>query len=97
MKIVGASVITTVKQEFMHPSKAEYMDVAAGSDGLLYCSDSKGYVTILNRQGHVMKNFKVKNVQPESMYGIALSRKGNIIVSDIEKIASMSTHQLENF
>ena len=79
VKVVGASLITTVKQEFRHPSGDRYLGVAVGPDGLLYCSDSRGQVTILNRQGQVIRSFKVKNGW---LYGIALSRTGNVIVSD---------------
>ena len=80
VKVVGGSVITAVKQEFKHPSGSEYYDVAVGPDGLLYCSDYNGQVTILNRQGQVIRSFKVKN--GGFLYGIALSRTGNVIVSD---------------
>ena len=80
VKVVGASVITAVKQEFKHPSGSQYMGVAVGPDGLLYCSDDNGQVTILNRQGQVIRSFKVKN--GGWLYGIALSRTGNVIVSD---------------
>ena len=81
VKVVGGSVITAVKQEFKHPSGSRYLDVAVGPDGLLYCSDDNGQVTILNRQGQVIRSFKVKN--GGQLYGIALSRTGNVIVSDI--------------
>ena len=85
VKVVGASRITAVKQEFKHPSfsfnyGSKYYGVAVGPDGLLYCSDNKGQVTILNRQGQVIRSFKVKN--GGWVYGIALSRTGNVIVSD---------------
>ena len=80
VKVVGGSVITTVKQEFKHPSGSKYLGVAIGLDGLLYCSDSRGQVTILNRQGQVIRSFKVKS--GGSLFGIALSRTGNVIVSD---------------
>ena len=83
VKVVGASVITAVKQEFKHPSGSGYLGVAVGPDGLLYCSDNKGQVTILNRQGQVIRSFKVKN--GGSLCGIALSsRTGNVIVSDYD-------------
>ena len=82
VKVVGASIITAVKQEFKHPSGSQYLDVAVGPDGLLYCSDDNGQVTILNRQGQVIRSFKVKN--GGQLYGIALSRTGNVIVSDYE-------------
>ena len=81
MKVVGASGITEVKQEFKHPSGSQYLGVAVGPDGLLYCSDNRGQVTILNRQGQVIRSFKVKN--GGCLCGIALSRTGNVIVSDI--------------
>ena len=80
VEVVGASVITAVKQEFKHPSGSEYLGVAVGPDGLLYCSDNSGQVTILNRQGQVIRSFKVKN--GVWLYGIALSRTGNVMVSD---------------
>ena len=80
VKVFGASVITAVKQEFKHPSGSGYLGVAIGPDGLLYCSDNSGQVTILNRQGQVIRSFKVKN--GGWLYGIALSRTGNVIVSD---------------
>ena len=80
VKVVGASVITAVKQEFKHPSDSVYLGVAIGPDGLLYCSDNSGQVTILNRQGQVIRSFKVKN--GGRLFGIALSRTGNVIVSD---------------
>ena len=82
VKVVGGSVITEVKQEFKHPSGSQYLGVAVGPDGLLYCSDNKGQVTILNRQGQLIRSFKVKN--GGSLIGIALSRTGNVIVSDID-------------
>ena len=81
VKVVGASGITAVKQEFKHPSGFPYLGVAVGQDGFLYCSDVSGQVTILNRQGQVIRSFKVKN--GGWLYGIALSRTGNVIVSDI--------------
>ena len=81
VKVVGGSVITAVKQEFKHPSGSQYLGVAVGPDGLLYCSDNRGQVTILNRQGQVIRSFKVKN--GGSLIGIALSRTGNVIVSGI--------------
>ena len=80
MKVVGGSVITAVKQEFKHPSGSRYLGVAVGPDGLLYCSDNNGQVTILNRQGQVIRSFKVKN--GGLLHGIALSRTGNVIVSN---------------
>ena len=80
VEVVGTSVITAVKQEFKHPSGSLYYGVAVGPDGLLYCSDNNGQVTILNRQGQVIRSFKVKN--GGSLCGIALSRTGNVIVSD---------------
>ena len=80
VKVVGGSVITAVKQEFKHPSGSQYLGVAVGPDGLLYCSDNNGQVTILNRQGQVIRSFKVKNGR--RLFGIALSRTGNVIVSD---------------
>ena len=80
VKVVGGSVITAVKQAFKHPSGSEYLGVAVGPDGLLYCSDDKGQVTILNRQGQVIRSFKVKN--SAILFGIALSITGNVIVSD---------------
>ena len=81
VKVVGASVITVVKQEFKHPSGSRYLGVAVGPDGLLYCSDVRGQVTILNRQGQVIyRSFKVKS--GGWLDGIALSRTGNVIVSD---------------
>ena len=80
VKVVGASVITVVKQEFKHPLRSVCFDVAVGLDGLLYCSDNSGQVTILNRQGQVIRSFKVKN--GNWLFGIALSRTGNVIVSD---------------
>ena len=80
VKEVGGSVITGVKQEFKHPSGSGYLGVAVGPNGLLYCSDNKGQVTILNRQGQVIRSFKVKN--GGSLCGIALSRTGNVIVSN---------------
>ena len=80
VKVVGGSVITAVKQEFKHPSGFEYYGVAVGPDGLLYCSDNNGQVTILNRQGQVIRSFKVKN--GGCLCGIALSRTGKVIVSD---------------
>ena len=81
VKVVGASVITAVKhREFKHPLGSWYLGVAVGPDGLLYCSDINGQVTILNRQGQVIRSFKVKS--GGSLYGIALSRTGNVIVSD---------------
>ena len=80
VKVVGVSVIAAVKQEFEHPSGSQYLGVAVGPDGLLYCSDNNGQVTILNRQGQVIRSFKVKN--GGSLYGIALNRTGNVIVSD---------------
>ena len=82
VEVVGGSVITAVKQEFKHPSGYGCLGVAVGPDGLLYCSDNKGQVTILNRQGQVIRSFKVKN--GGSLIGIALSRTGNVIVSDID-------------
>ena len=81
VKVVGASGITAVKQEFKHPSGFWYLGVAVGPDGLLYCSDNNRQVTILNRQGQVIRSFKIKN--DGSLYGIALSRTGNVIVSNI--------------
>ena len=81
VKVVGGSVITAVKQAFKHPSGSVYLGVAVGPDGLLYCSDNNGQVTILNRQGQVIRSFKVKS--GGWLYGIALSRTGNVIVSDI--------------
>ena len=83
VKVVGGSVITAVKQEFKHPSGFGYLGVAVGPDGLLYCSDNSGQVTILNRQGQVIRSFKVNN--GGSLFGIALSRTGNMIVSDYDK------------
>ena len=80
VKVVGGSVITAVKQEFKHPLGSLYYGVAVGPDGLLYCSDVRGQVTILNRQGQVIRSFKVKN--GGWLFGIALSRTGNVIVSD---------------
>ena len=80
VKVVCGSVITVVKQEFKHPSGSEYLGVAVGPDGLLYCSDINGQVTILNRQGQVIKSFKV--MSGDWLFGIALSRTGNVIVSD---------------
>ena len=56
------------------------MGVAVGPDGLLYCSDSRGQVTILNRQGQVIRSFKVKS--GDGLFRIALGRTGNVIVSD---------------
>ena len=82
VKIVGGSVITAVKQEFKHPSGSRYLGVAVGPDGLLYCSDVRGQVTILNRQGQVIRSFKVKS--GGSLGGIALNRTGNVIVSDFD-------------
>ena len=82
VKVVGASGITAVKQEFKHPSGDMYYGVAVGPDGLLYCSDKRGQVTILNRQGQVIRSFKVKS--GGSLFGIALNRTGNVIVSDID-------------
>ena len=82
VKVVGGSVITEVKQEFKHPSGSGYLGVAIGPDGLLYCSDKRGQVIILNRQGQVIRSFKVKN-GGGWLFGIALSRTGNVIVSDI--------------
>ena len=82
VKVVGASLITAVKQEFRHPSGDRYLGVAVGPDGLLYCSDSRGQVTILNRQGQVIRSFKVRN--GGELYGIALSRTGNVVVSDLD-------------
>ena len=82
VKVVGASVITAVKQEFKHPSGSQYLGVAVGPDGLLYCSDDNGQVTILNRQGQVTRSFKVKN--GGRLFEIRLSRTGNVIVSDID-------------
>ena len=70
-----------LSQEFKHPSGFPYLGVAVGQDGLLYCSDVSGQVTILNRQGQVIRSFKVKS--GGSLYGIALSRTGNVIVSNI--------------
>ena len=81
VKVVGGSVITAVKQEFKHPSGSQYLGVVVGPDGLLYCSDKSGQVTILNRQGQVIRSFKVKD-GGSCLYGIALSRTGNVIVSD---------------
>ena len=80
VKVVGASGITAVKQKFKHPSGDMYYGVAIGPDGLLYCSDNRGQVTILNRQGQVIRSFKVKS--GGSLFGIALNRTGNVIVSD---------------
>ena len=80
VKVVCGSVITAVKQAFKHPSGSVYLGVAVGPDGLLYCSDKRGQVTVLNRQGQVIRSFKVKN--GGSLLGIALSRTGNVIVSD---------------
>ena len=80
VKVVGASVITAVKQEFKHPSGSWYFGVAVGPDGLLYYSDISGQVTILNRQGQVIRSFKVKN--GSCLCGIVLSRTGNVIVGD---------------
>ena len=80
VKVVGASVSTAVKQEFKHPSGDMYCGVAVGPESLLHCSDGRGQVTILNEQGQVIRSFKVKS--GGWLYGIALSRTGNVIVSD---------------
>ena len=82
VKVVGGSGITAVKQEFKHPSDYHYCSVAVDPDGLLYCSDNNGQVTILNRQGQVIRSFKVKN--GGRLFGITLSRTGNVIVSNID-------------
>ena len=82
VKVVGGSGITAVKQEFKHPSGSRYLGVAVGLDGLLYCSDNNGQVTILNIQGQVIISFKVKN--GGWLFGIALSRTGKVIVSDYD-------------
>ena len=89
VKIVGGSVITAVKQEFKHPSGSVYLSVAVGPDGLLYCSDNRGQVTILNRQGQVIRSFKVKS--GGLLHGIALSRTGNVIVSATNGYISIYT------
>ena len=68
VKVVGASIITAVKQDFKHPLGYKYLGVAVDPYGLLYCSDSRGQVTILNRQGQVIRRFKVKKCG--SLYGI---------------------------
>ena len=61
----------------------KYLGVAVSPDGLLYCSDGRGQVTgVLNtvRRGLVgIRSFKVKN--GGKLFGIALSRTGNVIVS----------------
>ena len=80
VKVVGGSVITAVKQEFKHPAGSKYLGVAVGPDGLLYCSDNRGQMTILNRQGQVIRSFKVKS--GGRLFGISLSRTGNVKVSD---------------
>ena len=76
VKVVGASVITAVKQEFKHPSGSKYYSVAIGPDGLLYCVDTEGRLSILNRQGRVIRSFVVNGAA-----NLALSRTGNIIIS----------------
>ena len=75
VKVVGASGITAVKQEFKHPSGSKYYSVTVGPDGLLYCIDGEG-VIILNRQGRVIRSFAV-----DKAANLALSRTGNIIIS----------------
>ena len=80
VKVVSASESYAIKKVFKHPSGLEYLGVAIGPDGLLHCSDSNGQVTILNRQGQVVRSFQVKNAA--RLRGIAVSRTGNIIVSE---------------
>ena len=73
VKRVAASEIATVRK---------HLDVAVGPDGLLYCTDDKGQVTVLSSQGEARRSFKVKDAG--LLNGIALNKSGDIIVSDHE-------------
>ena len=87
VKVIGADAISAVKQpqKLEHPLGPgdKYLGVAVSPDGLLYCSDGRGQVTgVLNtvRRGLVgIRSFKVKN--GGKLFGIALSKTGNVIVS----------------